>query len=70
MPGELPSPIEEMSYWSLYIIIFFTFSQLLLLGFVVSLAYRLEKLMRQVQELSQDAGKFLRMGMQFFKTQK
>jgi hypothetical protein len=60
----------EITYWSLYIIIIFTFTQLLLLGFVLALAYRLEKLMRQVQELSQEAGKFLRMGMTFFKTKK
>jgi len=69
-PPAAPSPISEMNYWSLYIIIFFTFSQLLLLGFVLTLAYKLEKLMRNVQEMSRDAGKFLRMGVNYFKSQK
>ena len=70
LPAGRTSPISEMNYWSLYIIVFFTFSQLLLLGFVLTLAYKLEKLMRNVQEMSRDAGKFLRMGVNYFKSQK
>lgn len=66
-PGD---SVSEITTWSLYIIVFFTFSQLLLLGFVMALAYKVDKLMRQVNELSQDAGKFLRMSMQYFKTKK
>jgi hypothetical protein len=70
VPTTATGPISEMNYWSLYIIVFFTFSQLLLLGFVLTLAYKLERLMRNVQEMSRDAGKFLRMGVNYFKSQK
>jgi hypothetical protein len=68
--AKIPDRVSQMSDWTLYTILVFTFSQLLLLGFVVALAYRLSRLMREVRALSQDASKFLRMGIHYFKTQK
>ena len=63
-------PVTDLGYWSIYIIVIFSFTQLLLLGFVLVLANRIERVMHQMQDVSHDAGKFLRMSMHYFKSNK
>jgi len=64
--GLVLSP-TDMSDWTIFVIILFTLSQLLLLAFVMILAYKVNKLVSRLDEVSRDAGKFVRMGMSFFK---
>jgi len=63
-------PVSQLDYWVIRIIIIFSFTQLLLLGFVLTLAFKLERLMHQVHDVSRDAGKFLKMSMTYFKSPK
>lgn len=60
-------PVTELDYWTIPIIIIFSFTQLMLLGFILALTYKLDKVARQLHEVSRDAGKFLRMSMNYFK---
>lgn len=67
---ELVLSPTDMSDWTIFIIILFSLSQLLLLAFVMILAYKLNRLVSRLDEVSRDAGKFVRMGMSFFKGQR
>ncbi len=68
--SELVLTPATMSDWMIFVIILFSLSQLLLLVFVMTLALKLNKLVSRIDDVSRDAGKFVRMGMSFFKGQR
>ena len=61
---------NQMTAWTVYVIILVSMSQLLMLALVLILAYKLGKLVNRLDEVSRDAGKFVRLGMHFFKGQR
>jgi len=58
---------NELTDWTIYVIVLVSLSQLLLLTLVLILAYKLNKLVTRLDEVSRDAGKFVQLGMTFFK---
>jgi hypothetical protein len=55
--------------WFIYIIVMVTLAQLLLLTLVLVLFYKVQRLVEKLDRISSDAGKFVQMGMTFFKKQ-
>ena len=51
----------------IYMIIMTTLAQLLVLVLVLVLAYKMNRLVAKLDQISQNAGKFVQMGMTFFK---
>jgi len=64
MPNESP---ESLPHFIVYVIIMTTLAQLLLLTLVLVLAYKLNRLVAKLDQVSQNAGKFVQMGMTYFK---
>ena len=60
---------EQEQPWILWIIVVITLVNLLLLGLVVKLFYRVQQLIEKLDRISNDAGKFVQMGMMYFKKQ-
>jgi nitrogen fixation/metabolism regulation signal transduction histidine kinase len=55
--------------WFIYIIVLVTLAQLLLLTLVLVLFYKVHRLVEKLDRISTDAGKFVQMGMMYFKKQ-
>jgi hypothetical protein len=55
--------------WFIYIIVLVTLAQLLLLMLVMVLYYKVHRLVEKLDRISSDAGKFVQMGMMYFKKQ-
>ena len=55
--------------WFIYIIVLVTLAQLLLLTLVLVLFYKVQRLVEKLDRISTDAGKFVQMGMMYFKKQ-
>jgi hypothetical protein len=55
--------------WFIYIIVLVTLAQLLLLALVLVLFYKVQRLVEKLDHVSNNASKFVRMGMMFFKKQ-
>ena len=55
--------------WFIYIIVLVTLAQLLLLSLVLVLFYKVQRLVEKLDRISADAGKFVQMGMMYFKKQ-
>jgi hypothetical protein len=55
--------------WFIYIIVLVTLAQLLLLSLVLVLFYKVQRLVEKLDRISSDAGKFVQMGMMYFKKQ-
>jgi len=69
MMSWLPS-ISSPENWAwprIYMIIMTTLAQLLFLTLILVLAYKMNRLVSKLDQISQDAGKFVQMGMTFFK---
>ena len=66
-PFENLSDQEEP--WILSIIIVVTLANLLLLALVIKLFYKVQQLIEKLDRISSDAGKFVQMGMMYFKKQ-
>ena len=64
MPSGSP---ESLPHFIVYVIIMTTLAQLLLLTLVLVLAYKLNRLVAKLDQVSQNAGKFVQMGMTYFK---
>ena len=67
LPGLDPQSLAEESWFFIYMVIMTTLAQLLLLGLVLVLAFKMNKLVAKLDKISQDASKFLTMGMTYFK---
>jgi hypothetical protein len=68
MPPAPPEmSLTDMPWFVIYMVIMVTLSQLLLLVLVLVLAYKMNRLVAKLGRISQDAGKFVQMGMTFFK---
>ena len=61
------SSLADMPWFIIYMVIMTTLAQLLLLGLVLVLAYKMNRLVAKLDQISQNAGKFVQMGMTFFK---
>lgn len=59
--------VDEIPWFVIYTVVLMTIAMLLLLGFVMLLAYKLDKVLLKLEDISQNAGKFVQMGMSFFK---
>ena len=64
MPSE---SLADLPDFIIYMIIMTTLAQLLLLTLVLVLAYKMNRLVAKLDQISQNAGKFVQMGMTFFK---
>jgi hypothetical protein len=66
-------PFEDLSSqeqpWILWIIVVVTLVNLMLLGLVIKLFYQVQRLIEKLDRISTDAGKFVQMGMMYFKKQ-
>ena len=60
---------DQEQPWFLYIIVLVTLANLLLLGLVFKLFYKVQTLIEKLDRISTDAGKFVQMGMMYFKKQ-
>ena len=67
VPGMDQESLEAISWFTIYLVIMTTLSQILLLALILVLAYKMNRLVAKLDQISQNAGKFLRMGMTFFK---
>ncbi len=70
LPGLDRVSLAELPWFTIYLGIMITLTQLLLLTLILVLAYKLDRLVVQLDQISRDAGKFLQMGMTFFKKKK
>ena len=61
---------DQISWFTIYIVVLISIIQLIMLVFVLVLAARVHKLINQIDGLSKSAGNFVRMGMQFFRAPK
>ena len=67
MPPISRTSPDEWAWPVIYMIIMTTLAQLLLLALILVLAYKMNRLVAKLDRISQDAGKFVQMGMTFFK---
>ncbi len=67
--GWLPGgeSLEDIPWWAIFFIVMTTFSNLLMLALILVFATKLNRLVGKMDKVSQNAGKFLQMGMTFFK---
>ncbi len=66
-PGLDQESLADMPWFIIYMVIMITLAQLLLLALILVLAYKMNRLVAKLDQISKDAGKFLQMGMTFFK---
>ncbi len=59
--------LAGQSWFLIYLAIMTTLAQLLLLVLILVLAYKMNRLVAKLDQISQNAGKFVQMGMTFFK---
>ena len=64
------SDTAPVSWFTVYIAVLISVVQLILLVFVMALASKIHKLITRIDELSENAGNFVRMGMQYFRAPK
>lgn len=68
LPGWLDrESLASLPWFIIYLVIMTTLAQLLLLALVLVLAYKMNRLIAKLDQISQNAGKFVQMGMTFFK---
>jgi len=65
LPGG--ESLADIPWWAIMLVIMLTFTQLLMLTLILVLATKLNRLVAKMDQVSQHAGKFLQMGMTFFK---
>lgn len=66
-PGIEKESLEDISWFSIYLVIMTTLAQMLLLVLILVLFFKMNRLVHKLDQISQNAGKFLKMGMTFFK---
>ena len=65
-----PFDPEKISWFMLYLIFLMTTALVMLLALVLMLAYKLNRVVSKLNDISENAAKFVQMGMHFFKTKK
>ena len=60
-------PISEIPWFVIYTVVLMTLAFLLLLILVLVLAYKLNRVLIKMDDISQNAGRFVQLGMNFFK---
>jgi hypothetical protein len=65
-PG-IGETLAEAPWWAFFLVVMITIAQLLMLTLVILLAAKINRLVAKVDEVSQNAGKFLQMGMSYFR---
>lgn len=65
--AQVEDPVETISWFTIYLVIMITISQVLLLALILVLSHKLNHLVSKLDQISKNAGKFLQMGMTFFK---
>ena len=66
-PGMAGESLADLPWFIIYMVIMTTLAQFLLLALVIVLAYKMNRLVAKLDQISQNAGKFVQMGMTFFK---
>jgi len=59
--------INDIPWFVIYAVVLMTIAILLLLALVLLMAYKLDKVLVKLDDISQNAGRFVQMGMTFFK---
>ena len=65
LPGN--ESLADIPWSTIYLAVMITFTNLLMLVLILVLATKLNRLVTKIDQVSQNAGKFLQMGMTFFK---
>ena len=60
-------PLTEMPWIFIRMLIMTTLAQILLFALVLVVVYKMNRLVAKLDQISEDAGKFLHMGMTYFK---
>jgi len=60
---------DQEQPWFIYVIVLVTMAQLLMLSLVLVLFYKVQRMVEKLDRISTDAGKFVQMGMMYFKKQ-
>jgi len=68
--AQIQESVSDLPWYVIYMVFLMTTAILLLLALVVIMAYKLEKLFVKLDDISRNAGQFVRMGMTFFKDKK
>jgi hypothetical protein len=69
LPPDFQTLTDQEQPWIFWIIVLVTSANLLLLGLVIKLFYKVQRLIEKLDRISNDAGKFVQMGMMYFKKQ-
>ena len=59
--------VNDIPWFVIYTVVLMTIALLLLLALVLLLAYKLDRVLVKLEDISSNAGKFVQMGMTFFK---
>lgn len=66
-PGLDTESLADISWFTIYLVIMTTLAQILLLALVLVLAYKMNRLVAKLDQISKDTGAFLTMGLTYFK---
>ncbi len=68
LPGD--ETLSDIPWWAIFLVFMITFSQLLMLTLILVLSTKLNQLVTKMDQISKNAGKFVQMGMTYFKKKK
>jgi len=68
--AQVGESVSDLPWFVIYIVILMTTAILLLLALVIVVAYKLDRLHSKFDDISRNAGQFVRMGMSFFRDKK
>jgi len=64
---QATDPINDIPWFVIYTVVLMTLAILLLLILVLVLAFKLNRVLIKLEDISQNAGRFVQLGMNFFK---
>jgi len=67
LPGFDMESLAQLPWFTIYMVLMTALVAVLLLALVLVLAYKLSRLDSKLDQISRDAGKFIQMGMAYFK---
>ena len=65
LPGG--ETVQDVPWWAIFTVIMIAFTQLLMLTLILVLSTKLNQLVGKMDQISQNAGKFVQMGMTYFR---
>lgn len=68
--AQMEESLTDLPWFVIYMVILMVTAILLLLALVIVVAYKLERLHSKLDEISRNAGQFVKMGMSFFRDKK